>query len=62
MEFPYAALYLLGMRMGFSTADLKSMSLSRLVFMAEAYASANKQDNPNQPREATQADIAAVFF
>lgn len=29
--------------------------------MAEAYASANKQDNPNQPREATQADIAAVF-
>jgi hypothetical protein len=49
------------MRMGFSTADLRSMSLSRLVFMAEAYASANKQDNPNQPREATQADIAAVF-
>lgn len=50
------------MRMGFTASDMRTMSLSRLVHMADAYAEANRpKDESNQPRAATQADIAAVF-
>jgi hypothetical protein len=50
------------MRMGYSPEHLAGMRLSTLIFMADAYADANKPTaSPNQPREATQADIAAVF-
>lgn len=50
--------------MGFTSQDLKTMSLSRLVFMAGVYGSANGKSNEEQgkPREATQADIAAFFL
>lgn len=62
-RFPYASLYLLGMRMGYPPDVLDGMRLGTLIHMAEAYADANKppKDETNQPREATQADIAAVF-
>lgn len=48
------------MKMGYQPEHLAGMRLSTLIFMAEAYADANNRET-NQPREATQADIAAVF-
>lgn len=63
MESPYASLYLLGMRMGFAASDLRTMSLSRLIHMADAYADANASQGKgkDRPREGTQSDIAAIF-
>ena len=62
IRFPYASLYLLGMRMGYRPHDLDGMRLGTMIHMADAYADANNQGKgKDQPREATQADIAAVF-
>ncbi len=50
------------MRMGYRPHDLDGMRLGTLIHMADAYADANNQGKgKDQPREATQADIAAVF-
>jgi hypothetical protein len=37
------------------------MSLDQLIFFAEEFSSANKSENTNEPREATQADIDAFL-
>lgn len=50
------------MRMGYPPDALDRMRLGTLIHMADAYAEANNQSKGNdQPREATQADIATVL-
>lgn len=50
---PYSSMYLSGLKLGFSTNDLRTMPFMRLICFIDAINS----EVPNGPREANQDDI-----
>lgn len=59
---PYTSLYLLGLKIGFTTQDLLFMELPRLTCFVREWASMNSTDSEESAvREATQADIDSML-
>lgn len=62
--FPYSGMYLMGLKLGFTTDDLKTMPYTRLVMFIDEYAWQNEpddQDENNGVRDATQSDIDRIL-
>ena len=58
--FPYSGIYLMGLKLGFTTEDLRTMPYTRLVMFIDEYAWQNEPEDDGKNdgvREATQADI-----
>lgn len=63
-ERPYTAMYLSGLRIGFTSNDLRTMPLPRLIQFIDEYNAMNtpsKNEDENKPRKATQADIDSML-
>ena len=65
LSLPYTFMYVSGLKLGLTTADLRTMPYPRLVNMISAWNEANSSTDESQPKEtvvnATQAHIDAIL-